>query len=315
MELRWDPISAEWVIVSAARKGRPILESVGCPFCPGSKEVPSGDWDVLVLENKYPCLARDSPEPEVAAVPPYKARRSYGACLVVVFSPNHHLQLGQMTVQHIQKIVDTWTGLFEEFSRDQAIKYVLFFENRGKEIGVTIEHPHGQVYAFPFVPSVIRREITVSRRHFRKTGRCLFCDVVSAELSSGSRIVQENRSCVSFLPFAPRMPFGVTIYPRRHVPDLSALREGELRDLADSMKQVVTKLDGLFGREMPYSMVLHQQPTDRSASEFYHLHIEFFPQLRERDKLKFLAGVELGAGTITYDYRPEDKAAELRRVK
>ena len=315
MELRLNPTSAEWVIVSAAREQRPILEGAGCPFCPGSKEVPSGDWDVLVLENKYPSLTGDPPEPEAVAVPPYRVRRSHGACLVVVFSPDHHLQLAQMTVQHIQKIVDTWAGLFEKFSQDKAIKYVLFFENRGKEMGVTIEHPHAQVYAFPFVPPLMRREIAVSRRYFRKTGRCLFCEVVSAELSSGSRIVHENKSSVSFLPFAPKMPFGVTIYPRRHVPDLSELKEGERRDLADSIKQIVTALDRLFDREMPYSMVLHQQPTDRSASEFYHLHVEFFPQLRERDKLKFLAGVELGAGTVTYDYRPEEKAAELRRVK
>jgi UDPglucose--hexose-1-phosphate uridylyltransferase len=315
MELRWDPISAEWVIVSAARRRRPVLENKTCPFCPGSEEVPNKEWDVLVLENKYPSLTGDPPEPEGVAVPPYKVTRSYGASLVIVFSPDHRVQLGQMTVQHVKTIVDTWTGLYGEFSRDPSVKYVLFFENRGKEMGVTIEHPHGQVYAFPFVPPVIRRELAVSRRHFKRTGRCLFCDVMRAESSSGIRVVHENRSFLSFIPFAPKMPFGVNIYPKRHVPDLSGLKDEEREDLADSLKQVVMKLDGLFDREMPYSMVLHQQPTDRSASDFYHLHIEFFPQYRERDKLKFLAGVELGAGTITYDYRPEDKAAELKRVR
>jgi UDPglucose--hexose-1-phosphate uridylyltransferase len=315
MELRWNPVAAEWIVVSAKRKERPIVEQEGCPFCPGSSEIPSGDWDVLVLENKFPSLTTEPPEPDQGVVPPYKVRPSYGACLVVVFSPSHSLHLGQMAVSHVEKIVDAWSGLMERFSSDMKVKYVLVFENRGKEMGVTIEHPHGQVYAFPFIPPIIRREMDVSRHYFVKEKRCLFCDVVKAETSTRSRLVYENGSFISFIPFAPKMPYGISIYPKRHMADLLDLNAVERHDLSDSIRQVVASLDGLFKREMPYSMVLHQQPTDRSASAFYHFHIEFFPKYRERDKLKFLAGVELGAGTVTYDYLPEEKAAELREVR
>lgn len=315
MELRWNPLTAEWVMVSAKRRERPILAESGCPFCPGSPEVPNENWDVLVLENKYPTLTEQPPTPDIAAVPPYRVRTSYGACLVVVFSPSHSLHLSRMPTSHVEKIVETWTGLLERFSEDPGIKFVLIFENRGKEIGVTIEHPHGQVYAFPFIPPIIRSEMKVSRKYFLREKRCLFCKVVETEISAGSRLIHENNGFISFIPFAPKMPYGVSIYPKRHVSDLVDLTGEERRDLSESIKNVVARLDGLFDREMPYSMVLHQQPTNRAASSFYHFHVEFFPKYRERDKLKFLAGVELGAGTVTYDYLPEEKAAELRGVR
>ncbi|HYA21984.1 MAG TPA: galactose-1-phosphate uridylyltransferase [Thermoproteota archaeon] len=315
MELRWNPVAAEWVVVSAKRKERPILERESCPFCPGSSEIPDGDWDVLVLENKFPSLTMEPPEPDQEAMLPYKVKPSYGACLVVIYSPDHSLHLGRMPTSHIEKIVGAWSGLMERFSSDTKVKYVLVFENRGKEMGVTIEHPHGQVYAFPFIPPIIRREMEVSRHYFTEHKCCLFCDVVKAEISARSRLVYQNRSFISFIPFAPKMPYGVSIYPRRHVADLLGLNAVERHDLSESIRQVVARLDDLFKREMPYSMVLHQQPTDRSSSDFYHFHVEFFPKYRERDKLKFLAGVELGAGTVTYDYLPEEKAAELREVR
>ena len=301
-------------MVSAVRRERPNVEDVQCPFCPGSAEVPDGNWDVLVLENKYPSLMRDPPPPDELGIPPYRMGESYGACLVIVLSPSHTTHLAGMPVAHVKKIVETWEGLYKEFSGDPKIRFVLIFENRGKEIGVTIEHPHCQVYAFPFVPPLIRREMESSRRYLAREGRCLFCDVIKAEISSGARVVFENESFVSFIPFAPKMPYGVAIYPKRHVPDLMGLTHEEELGLSESLKQVVTRLDGLFNREMAYSMVLHQQPTDRAASDYYHLHVEFYPKYRERDKLKFLAGVELGAGTMTYDYAPEEKAAELREV-
>ena len=308
-------MTAEWVVVSAKRKERPILKRESCPFCPGSTEVPSGGWDVLVLENKFPSLTMEPPEPDQGTIPPYRVKPSYGACLVVIYSPDHSLQLGRMAISHIEKIVDVWSGLMERFSSDAKVKYVLIFENRGKEMGVTIEHPHGQVYAFPFVPPIVRREMDVSRRYFIKRKHCLFCDVVKAEMSARSRLVYQNRNFISFIPFAPKMPYGVSIYPKRHVADLLGLNADERHGLSDSIKQVVARLDGLFNREMAYSMVLHQQPKGRASSAFYHFHIEFFPKYRERDKLKFLAGVELGAGTVTYDYLPEEKAAELREVR
>jgi len=315
MELRWNPTLAEWVIVSSRRRERPSLEEGSCPFCPGSPEVPDGNWEVLVLENRYPALTRDPPMPDEVAVPPYKVREPYGACMVVVLSPSHHLHFKDMPVSHIEKIVATWTRLTEDLSADPKIKAVFIFENRGREIGVTMEHPHGQVYAFPFIPPILRRELKASKRYFLSRGRCLFCDITRTEADSRSRMIHETEAFISFIPFAPTMPYGVSIYPKRHVADLLGLDRKEVREMSESIKQVVAKLDRLFEREMPYSMVFHQQPTDHSASDFYHLHIEFFPKYRERDKLKFLAGVELGAGTVTYDYSPEEKAAELRGVE
>jgi UDPglucose--hexose-1-phosphate uridylyltransferase len=314
LELRWDPILREWIIVSGKRKDRPTLDVVRCPFCPGSAEVPSTDWRLLVLQNRYPALSPDPGSPDVKSDGFYSRRKAKGVCEVVLYTPRHDTTLAKLDTAHIKDLIDLWTERYRELGRLDYVDYVFIFENKGREIGVTLDHPHGQIYAFPFIPPIIRRELTSSRLYMRKANECLFCSIIEKEKSDGSRIVCENDNFACFLPFFARWPYGVHLYPKRHVQSLLDLSAREQFGLANILKDILTKFDNLFGFSFPYMMVFHQKPTDGRDYHYYHFHIEFYPPYRERDKLKFFASVETGAGTITYDYSPEDKAKELREA-
>ena len=314
LELRWDPILREWIIVSGKRKERPVLEVVRCPFCPRSEEVPSADWRVLALPNKYPALSPDPGPPDVKCDDFYRCRRAKGFCEVVVYTPRHDVTLAQLDTVHIKDLIDLWTERYRELGNVDYVDYVFIFENKGREIGVTLDHPHGQIYAFPFIPPIIKRELTSSRLYMRKANKCLFCSIIEKERSDGTRIVCENKNFICFLPFFTRWPYGVHLYPKKHVQSLLDLAEHERFELASILKEILTKFDNLFNFSFPYMMVLHQKPTDGRDYPHYHFHIEFYPPYREKNKLKFFASVESGAGTITYDCSPEDKAKELREA-
>jgi len=312
LELRWDPILREWIIVSGVRKKRPVLEPGRCPFCPGSEEVPSTDWKVLTLPNRFPSLHPNPPPPDIECDDFYRCRRAKGFCEVVLYTPKHNASLANLDVAHIKVLVDLLAERYRELGSKRFVKYVLIFENKGREIGVTLDHPHGQIYAFPFIPPLIKRELASSRLYMRKANQCLFCKVIEKEKSNGSRIVCENDDFICFIPFFARWPYGVHLYPKRHVQSLLDLQDGERLTLASILKDILNKFDNLFGFSFPYMMVFHQKPTDGKDYSYYHFHIEFYTPYRERDKLKFYASVENGARTITYDYRPEDKAKELK---
>ncbi len=312
MELRWDPLRGEWIIVSGKRGERPTLKVPKCPFCPGSEEVPDANWRVKVLPNRFPTLSPEAPLP-----PPrdfYRTGSARGVCEVLLYTPDHHSTLTQLPVDHIKELVDLWAHRYEELSKLDFVKYIFIFENKGREIGVTLDHPHGQLYAFPFIPPVIERELENSRAYAGRGGGCLLCDIWRREKEEGVRVVDENEHFLTFLPFFARLPYGVHLYPKRHVQALHELGEEERFALADALKEILTKFDNLFGFSFPYMMVLHQRPTDGDYP-YYHFHIEFYPPYRERDKLKFFASVETGSGAITFDYSPEEKAAELRSAR
>ncbi|RLI02835.1 galactose-1-phosphate uridylyltransferase, partial [Candidatus Bathyarchaeota archaeon] len=213
---------------------------------------------------------------------------------------------------NIKAVIDLWTERFIELGSRDYIKYVFIFENKGRIIGVTLDHPHGQLYAFPFIPPIIQRELTSSRRYWRRTGNCLFCRVIEKERKDMTRIVCENEDFVCFLPFFAHWPYGVQIYPKRHVGALPELSEKEKTMFASILKKVLRKFDNLFEMSFPYMMVLHQRPTDGKGYPYYHFHVEFYPPYREKNKIKYFASVETGAGTVTFDYTPEMKAKELR---
>ena len=186
------------------------------------------------------------------------------------------------------------------------------FENRGKEIGVTLTHPHGQVYAFPFAPPHVERERAAAAAHDAATGRCLMCDVVVEELAFGDRIVGAAGGFVAYVPFAARLPYEVHVVATSHRESLLNLTDGERDGLAQLLRILQAKYDNLWGFPMPYTMSMHQRGTDGTARPGEHLHIEFVPPYRTKDKLKYLAGVETGTGTYINDTAPEEKAAELR---
>jgi len=192
------------------------------------------------------------------------------------------------------------------------VKYVFIFENKGEAIGVTLHHPHGQIYAYPFIPPRIARELEQSASHEKTTGSCLVCDVVAAELNDARRIVAENESFVAVIPFFARWPYETHIYSRRHLQAIDELSALEQIDLAAMLKTLLVAFDKLFNTSFPYMMVIHQRPVDGERYDYYHFHIEFYPPLRTANKLKYLAGSETGAGMFINDSLPEMKAAELR---
>ncbi|MGH6829948.1 MAG: galactose-1-phosphate uridylyltransferase, partial [Methylocella sp.] len=175
-------------------------------------------------------------------------------------------------------------------------------------------HPHGQIYAFPFIPSRIEKEIAAARAHRRKHGRCVFCDVLKKERRGGERMVAENDAFTAFIPFYARWPYEVHIYSRRHLGTLEAFRPAEERALAEMLKWVTLKYDNLYHMSFPYMMVLHQAPA-RGRHDDFHFHIEFYPPHRSKEKLKYLASVETGGGSFLNDSLAEEKAAELRSIR
>ena len=320
IELRWNALLAEWVIVSTGRQGRTFLPpDEHCPLCPTASgsdfatEVPSPDFEIAVFENRWPSFRPDA-DAVTDGSPRERRARAAGLCEVVVYSPDHAGTLAAMTQPHVRRLVDVWADRYEELSARPEVKYVFIFENRGKEIGVTLTHPHGQIYAFPFVPPRVAREQKAASSHAEATDRCLQCDLVAEEVSHGRRIVGRAHGFVAYVPFAARMPYEVHIAATGHRASLLDLGDAERDGLAALLRDVQAMYDALWGFAMPYTMSMHQAASDGAARPGEHLHIEFLPPYRTRDKLKYLAGVETGAGTFINDTSPEEKAAELREA-
>ncbi len=317
-ELRWNPLLGEWLATATARQDRTFLPPADfCPLCPTKPsgfptEIPEADYDIVVFENRFPSLSPNPPEPAIEGGELYPVEKGFGECEVIVYTPNHNSTLAREPVEQIYKLVQVWTDRFRELSKLEFVKYVFIFENKGEAIGVTLHHPHGQIYAYPFVPPRVERELEQSKKHTAETNRCLLCDVLKEEKSDGRRIVAENESFAAYIPFFARYPYETHIIAKRHLQDLTQLSANEQMDLASILKRVLVAFDKLFDVSFPYMMVLHQKPSDGADYDYYHFHIEFYPPMRSATKLKYLAGSETGAGMFINDTLAEEKAAELR---
>ncbi|MFB6150849.1 MAG: galactose-1-phosphate uridylyltransferase [Haloarculaceae archaeon] len=320
-ELRWNPLLREWVVTATHRQERTFRPPDDyCPFCPTAEDdeyptaIPEPEYDVAVVENGFPSLQPDPPEPAVEGTDLFDVDEAEGTCEVVLFTSDHDGVMSEKPASQLVKLVRVWKDRYEELGGQDRHDYVFIFENKGEEMGVTLGHPHGQIYAYPFVPPTVRRELESSREHMEETGRCLFCDVLDAELADGRRVVAANDSFTAVVPYYARWTYEVHVYANEHLPSLSAFGEKEARDLGELLKELLTKYDGLFGFEMPYVMGIHQQPTDGTAEEYAHFHVEFYPAYRTEDKLKYLAGTELGVGTFVNNKLAEESAAALREA-
>jgi UDPglucose--hexose-1-phosphate uridylyltransferase len=318
-ERRHDPLTDEWRMFADHRQGRTFLPVRDyCPLCPSrpgheATEIPLPAFDMVVFENRFPALLAVPPEPDVASSGLYLVEPSSGANEVVVYSDDHDLALGDMPTSKITRLVDVWADRYAELGGREEVAYVFVFENRGEVIGVTLQHPHGQIYAYPEIPPRARLELETARTHQRAHGTCVLCDVVGRERADAVRIVETNESFVAFVPFAARFPYEVHIVARRHAASLLDLSDPERRALADLLKVVLQAYDRLFGFPLPYVMAMHQAPNDDGEwQSVSHFHMEFMPPHRTATKLKYLAGSELGGGAFINDTRPEATAAELR---
>jgi UDPglucose--hexose-1-phosphate uridylyltransferase len=219
-----------------------------------------------------------------------------------------------MGERRIANLIEVWADRYGELGAREDVAYVFIFENKGEAIGVTLDHPHGQIYGFPFIPPRPAEELRAARDYVEHNATaCLHCDVLAQEQEDGRRVVVEGEHFTAFVPFYAHFPFEVHVYARRCAPTIADLDADERRDLASVLKRLLTGYDALFGFSLPYMMVMHQAPTDGDDYDgVAHFHIEFYPPNRTGDKLKYLAGSETGAGAFIMDVLPENSAETLR---
>jgi UDPglucose--hexose-1-phosphate uridylyltransferase len=302
-QLRHDRLLDEWVIVASHRQARTHLPPASeCPLCPSRgdrhTEIPSPDYEVVVFENRFPSLAGAA-----------------GRCEVLCFTSEHDASFATLPVERARLVIDAWADRTAELSALPFVEQVYPFENRGPEIGVTLHHPHGQIYAFPFVTPRTRRQLGNARAHRERTGGNLFADVLAAERADGTRIVTTTEYWTAFVPAAARWPLEVHLYPHRQVPDLPALSGAERDDLAGLYLAVLRRMEALDEAPLPYIAAWHQAPVraDRDR-DLAWLHAELFSVRRAPGRLKYLAGIESGMDAFSNDVLPEEAARRLRSV-
>jgi UDPglucose--hexose-1-phosphate uridylyltransferase len=296
-ERRFNELRGEDVIYAVHRQDRTFLPAEGhCPLCPTRPgqpptEIPFPSFEIVVFDNRFPSF--EAPD---------------GATEVVVYTDQHHGSFGRLPAERAESLMWVWRHRYAELGARPEIEYVLIFENRGVEVGTTLHHPHGQIYAYPFLPPVPALELAANER----LERCAICDLVATETADAERVIHSNPGVVSYVPYAARWPYEVHVVLREHRRSLAECNPAELAELASALQAVTRGFDELFARPFPYVMVLHQAPT--AAGGDGHLHAEFYPPLRTAEKLKFAAGSEQGAGTFIMDVMPEDSARALREA-
>ena len=271
--------------------------------------MPAATYDLIVFENKFPSLQRNPPSPRVEGDELEPVAPARGASEVILYTPDHHATLAEASVERIEHLVRVWRDRTRALGARDDVVHVFPFENKGAATGVTLSHPHGQIYAYPFVPPVVAREIAQAEAHRGRTGTCLFCDVRDHELQAGARVVADDDGWLAYIPFFARFPYETHLIGTRCVRTLLDLDDREVRGLARLLKRVLVGFDALFERSFPYVMAIHQAP---KTAMVYHLHLEFYPPMRSAERLKYLAGSEVGAGMFINDTLAEEKAAELR---
>jgi len=316
--LRWHPLRGEWVTYAAFRQNRTYQPPPQYnPLAPTSDpqhptEMPAGDYEIAVFDNRFPSLALDSHDPPVLTVPTAPAN---GHCEVVVFTQDPQAALGRLPLSRIELLLQVWGDRTTRIGGRQHIQYVLPFENRGAEVGVTLHHPHGQIYCYPFVPSVPARQLAQEREYYLQHGSSLLCDMARDEAADGKRVLFQDEHAIAFVPACARYPYEVWVMPTAPCKDFAALTPPQRASLARALKTVLLKFDKLWDRPFPYLMAWYQAPTDGAEHPETQLHCQFYPPYRTRDRLKYLAGTELAAGMFAMDVLPETTAYELQQVE
>ena len=311
-QLRWHALLKQWVVFSTDRQNRPQMPVNWCPFDPGSGKVPK-HYDVYLYPNDFPGFSPLADPFDPDSQPGlFDATGPRGACDVILYSPEHTLPPSKLTVENWRKVIDLWTRRTHEHSLNPAIALVAVFENCGEAVGVTMPHPHGQIYAMPFLSPIVEKEVAAANEYAEAHhGACIFCDLLGEELKQHVRIVATSEHFVAFVPYAARFPAEIAIYARRHKRTLLDFTEEERASFAAMMSVVRKKYDNLYGFLLPLMMAVKQAPL-KDASAHYHFHVQFLPLQRSETKLKYLATIETGYGTFLADTAPEEMAEKLR---
>lgn len=320
--MRWHPLRGEWVAYAGHRQHRTFLPPKEFnPLAPTidpsmPTELPVGTYDIAVFENLFPTFTPLAHDPPSAIV---DTRPALGSCEVVVFTQDPTTSLAALPLWHIELLIEVWADRTRVLGGRDDVQYVFPFENRGVEVGVTLQHPHGQIYAYPFVPPVPARELEQQRAFYEASlkdgaGRGLLEDLIAKEVDEDRRLLYRGEHAVAMVPVCARYAYEGWVAPRRGVASLPDLTAAERRDLARALKTLLMKYDALWNRTFPYILACHQAPTDGQPHPEAHVHFQAYPAYRMRDRLKYLAGSEMGAGVFTADTLPEDTARELQAV-
>ena len=330
-ELRKDPVTGRWVVISTERHKRPndfrferptVIGREHCPFCPGHEDMtpsevlayrPGGDppnargWDLRVVPNKYPALQVEGAlDREGEGM--FDRMNGVGAHEVIIETPDHDKTLASMSEGEVERVLCAARDRVLDLKQDHRFRYILVFKNSGAAAGATLEHTHSQLIAMPVVPDFVREEVDGARRHFEAKERCVFCDIMKQELAAGPRVVLENGDAVALAPYAPRLPFETWLLPRRHSARFEETPQHELASMARLLKGVLMRMDRALERP-PYNLVIHNAPFTDLPGALYHWHVEIMP------KLTRTAGFEWGTGFYINPTSPEEAAAVLRSVK
>ena len=305
--MRWHPFREEWVTYSAGREKRTYFPPKEyCPFCPSGNlnyttEIPFKHFDIVVLPNRWPSFITHNDN--IINLDELEIRHSKGQCEVVIYSANHKDTLADMPIEQIELLIHTWNDRYKELSIRKDIEYVMPFENRGEECGVTLHHPHGQIYCYPFMPPIIKKEIKV----FKEKNYLLS---IMDSLEKKYYVYQDEYMIAAVPPFA-RYAYEIWIIPKARVAGPWEFNDDQLHSFSLCLQKVVKGYDKFLKKKCPYIMGLHAAPTLNDKT--FHFHVEFYPPLRSDDNPKILAGSESMAGVFVMDVLPEDTAAILRK--
>jgi UDPglucose--hexose-1-phosphate uridylyltransferase len=328
-ELRKDPITGRWVIISSDRGKRPTefadqrTKKRGgfCPFCAGNERTtpnevlayrengqPNGPgWRLRVVPNKFPALQIEG-ELNKQGEGIFDKMNGLGAHEVIIENPDHNATLATLPGKAMEEVLWAYRDRMEDLKKDKRFQYTLIFKNEGLLAGATLEHSHSQLIALPIVPIQVQEEIDGCRKHYNLKERCIFCDIIRQEMQSRNRIVMETQAFIALAPFAPRFPFETWIMPKRHISCYACSTNDDFKDLAFLLQDTLRRLDKALSFP-PYNYVIHTSPFKEEINEYYHWHIELMP------KLTNVAGFEWGSGFYINPTPPEEAAKFLREMK
>jgi UDPglucose--hexose-1-phosphate uridylyltransferase len=328
-ELRKDPVTGRSVIIAPERDKRPrqlgarnhLAQSELCPFCAGNEAMTppevwalrekdtrsnSPGWRVRVVPNKYPAL-EDGSSWTSRQDGIYNSWKGFGVHEVIIESHDHLVNLGMLSKAQFANILRAYRDRMRDLQRDSRWDYLLLYKNQGNLAGATLEHIHSQLVALPFVPTQAIDELSGTKRHHQRTGRCLYCDIIQQELAHRERLVTATNRFVTFCPFASRFAYETWILPRNHKAAFVESSEPDLLALAGALRGVVTRLNRAL-ENPPFNYFIHSAPVHDTASAHFHWHMEILPQLARA------AGFEWGSGSHMNPVAPEDAARLLRDV-
>ena len=328
---RFNPLVREWILVSPQRTDRPWQGKVEktpqpeavsydpeCYLCPGNSRAggvrnPSYK-STFVFDNDFAALRPEAPAIDSTDNGLMLTCSERGICRVVCFSERHDLTVGLMAHQEIRSVVEVWVKQYLELGSIPWINHVQIFENRGAIMGASNPHPHCQIWANAALPTQIEKELQSQSEYAQQHGSCLLCDYLQLELKEEQRIVCRNAEFVVLVPFCAVWPFEVIVLSTRHLAALDNLTTAELDRLADILRRLCIRYDNLFEVPFPYTMGLHQRPTDGSLHPEWHFHAHYYPPLlRSATIPKFMVGYEMLA-MPQRDITPESAAERLRTI-